>query len=155
MVALTNYKGNAGKSWGWGQWQGNRDENMEHAPQSGILYRNNYIAPIKIGQITDGTSNTFLIGEDVPAYNPHTVAYFANGSFLMTDAPMNYMPELPTFEDIRGLWYDLFGFRSRHAGGAHFAMADGSVGFYDEGMDYKLYQALSTKAGDETLNQGS
>jgi prepilin-type processing-associated H-X9-DG protein len=39
------------------------------------------------------------------------------------------------------------GFRSLHPGGAHFAMADASVSFYDEGIDRNLYENLSTKAG--------
>ena len=151
LVTLTNYKGCAGDAWlGGGRWpRGNRPVNdYSTAPQTGILFRTSYLTPVKGSQITDGTSNTYLIGEDVPEYNWHSVAYFSNGSFLTTDAPLNYLPIPPTPDRYE----DVFGFRSRHAGGAHFAMADGRVQFYDEGMDYLLYQALSTKAGDEVAN---
>jgi prepilin-type N-terminal cleavage/methylation domain-containing protein/prepilin-type processing-associated H-X9-DG protein len=147
-VTVTNYKGNAGNAWCYGRWFGNKAENPSTAPLSGILYRANYVTPVSMKQITDGTSNTFLIGEDLPAYNDHSVAYYANGSWMATDAGINYLPEPPTPQKYE----DVYGFRSRHAGGAQFAMADGSVRFYDEGIDYNLYQALSTKGGDEVTN---
>jgi prepilin-type N-terminal cleavage/methylation domain-containing protein/prepilin-type processing-associated H-X9-DG protein len=151
-VTLTNYKGNAGSGWVYGKWQGDRNDNVASAPANGIFFRANYVTPVKISHISDGTSNTFLIGEDLPTYNGHNVAYFSNGCWLTTDAPMNYMPPITSPNYLRDNYADLFGFRSNHMGGAQFAMADGSVRFYDEGMDYTLYQALSTKAGGETLN---
>jgi prepilin-type N-terminal cleavage/methylation domain-containing protein/prepilin-type processing-associated H-X9-DG protein len=147
-VTVTNYKRNAGNAWCYGIWKGNRNENPATAPISGILFRANYVTPVSVKQITDGTSNTFLIGEDLPEYNAHSAAFYSNGSWMATDAGMNYLPEPPTPRD----YPDVFGFRSRHAGGAQFAMADGSVRFYEGGMDYNLYQALSTKAGDEVAN---
>ena len=41
------------------------------------------------------------------------------------------------------------GFKSRHPGGAQFALADGSVHFVDDSIDFKLYNALGTRAGAE------
>jgi len=147
-VTVTNYKGNAGNAWCYGRWFGNRAENPSTAPLSGILYRANYVTPVSMKQITDGTSNTFLIGEDLPAYNDHSAAYYANGSWMATDAGINFLPEPPTPQKYE----DVYGFRSRHAGGAQFAMADGSVRFVEESIAYALYQALSTKGGDEVVN---
>ncbi len=43
-------------------------------------------------------------------------------------------------------------FRSAHTGGAHFALADGSVQFISENVDQTLYQALSTRAGGEVAS---
>ena len=149
-VTVTNYKGNAGNAWVYGRWFGNRNENPATAPISGILFRANYVTPVSMKQITDGASNTLLIGEDLPEHNAHSVAYYSNGSWMTTDAEMNYF--LPEPAAPRDHWADVYGFRSRHAGGAQFAMADGSVRFYEGGIDYKLYQALSTKAGDEVAN---
>jgi prepilin-type N-terminal cleavage/methylation domain-containing protein/prepilin-type processing-associated H-X9-DG protein len=147
-VTVTNYKGNVGNAWCYGRWFGNKSENPSTAPLSGILYRANYVTPVSIKQITDGTSNTFLIGEDLPAYNYHSAAYYANGSWMATDAGINFLPEPPTPQKYE----DVYGFRSRHAGGAQFAMADGSVRFVEEAIDYTLYQSLSTKGGDEVVN---
>jgi prepilin-type N-terminal cleavage/methylation domain-containing protein/prepilin-type processing-associated H-X9-DG protein len=144
-VTITNYKGCEGDAWIYGRWQGNQTTYIGNSPQTGIIYRTTYVKPVKMSQITDGTSNTFLIGEDVPDYNWHSAAYYANGSWMSTDAPLNYLPNPPTPD----IYEDVFGFRSLHPGGAQFAMADGSVVFYDESIDYNLYANLSTKAGGE------
>jgi prepilin-type N-terminal cleavage/methylation domain-containing protein/prepilin-type processing-associated H-X9-DG protein len=150
LVTSTNYKGCAGDSWLQGLWpQGDRSADYGSAPQKGILFRTSYLTPVKMSQITDGTSNTFLIGEDVPDYNWHSVAFYSNGSWLCTDAPLNYLPQPPTPD----LWENMFGFRSLHPGGANFAFADGHVDFYSETMDRNLYQNLSTKAGGEVGSQ--
>ena len=42
-------------------------------------------------------------------------------------------------------------FRSLHPGGAHFCFADGSVPFVSETIALTIYQALSTRAGRETV----
>jgi prepilin-type processing-associated H-X9-DG protein len=64
--------------------------------------------------------------------------------------PLNYVPTDP---DTADSWPRVMGFRSRHPGGAHFCIADGSVRFLDEAIDHKLYRALSTKAGGEEFGQ--
>jgi len=43
-------------------------------------------------------------------------------------------------------------YRSDHAGGANFLMADGSVAFISEGIDMVSYQARSTIAGEDVAN---
>ncbi len=43
-------------------------------------------------------------------------------------------------------------FRSDHPGGCQFLMADGSVQFLQEQMDYFVYRGLSTRAGGETVS---
>jgi prepilin-type processing-associated H-X9-DG protein len=40
-------------------------------------------------------------------------------------------------------------FRSQHPGGGNFAICDGSVRFQAQGIDYTLYQSLSTRNGGE------
>lgn len=145
LVATTNYKGCAGDAWMWGQWGGNHSINPEQSPQRGIIYRTTYLAPVAARKITDGTSHTFLIGEDVPEHNWHSAAYFSNGSSCTTDMPLNYMPIPPKPDKYE----DVIGFRSRHPGGAYFAMADGHVEFFEEAIDYNLYKNLSTKDGGE------
>jgi prepilin-type N-terminal cleavage/methylation domain-containing protein/prepilin-type processing-associated H-X9-DG protein len=150
LVTSSNYKGCAGDSWLEGKWpRGDRSADYGAAPQHGILFRTSYLTPVRMSQITDGASNTFLIGEDVPDYNWHSVAFYSNGSWLSTDAPLNYLPQPPTPDQ----WENVFGFRSLHRGGANFALADGHVEFYSETMDLNLYQNLSTKAGGEIGSQ--
>ena len=42
-------------------------------------------------------------------------------------------------------------FASLHPGGANFLMADGSVRFVTDRIDFRIYQALSTIQGRETI----
>lgn len=105
----------------------------------------------RIADITDGTSNTFLIGESdfMPRGVPSTElggiwAYgYIGYSFGSTFHPFNAHNNTTT----------LYGaFRSQHVGGANFAMADGSVNFFNENMDRQLYKDLSTRAGKEIVS---
>ena len=48
-----------------------------------------------------------------------------------------------------------YGFRSLHPGGANFAMADGSVKFIKNSINYKAYRGLGTRAGGEILSADS
>jgi prepilin-type N-terminal cleavage/methylation domain-containing protein/prepilin-type processing-associated H-X9-DG protein len=147
LVTTTNFKGNAGDAWNWGIWRGNKLINPEQSPQRGILYRTTYLAPVTMRKIIDGTSHTFLIGEDVPEQNNHCAAYFSNGSSCTTDMQLNYMLQPPKPDN----YPDVNGFRSRHPGGAHFALADGHVEFIDDSTAYTVWLSLSTKDGGEVV----
>jgi prepilin-type N-terminal cleavage/methylation domain-containing protein/prepilin-type processing-associated H-X9-DG protein len=48
-----------------------------------------------------------------------------------------------------------FGFRSRHPGGANFAMADGSVKFVKDTINVNVYRGLGTRASGEVLSADS
>jgi prepilin-type N-terminal cleavage/methylation domain-containing protein/prepilin-type processing-associated H-X9-DG protein len=146
-MTATNYKGCAGDAWNWGIWFGNHNVNPEQSPQRGILYRTTYLAPVAMRKITDGTSHTFLIGEDVPEQNSHSAAYFSNGSSNTTDMQLNYMLQPPQPDN----YPDVNGFRSRHPGGAYFAMADGHAEFIDDSIAYGVWLSLSTKDGGELV----
>jgi prepilin-type N-terminal cleavage/methylation domain-containing protein/prepilin-type processing-associated H-X9-DG protein len=49
-------------------------------------------------------------------------------------------------------YHTVSNFRSDHPGGCQFLMADGSVHFLQEQMDYFAYRGLSTRAGGETVS---
>lgn len=100
-------------------------------------------------QITDGTSNTFMAGECIASITPWQDWGFQ--AWAITGSPMNYRTDY--FEQTPYNWdthNKAITFRSRHPGGAHFAMCDGSVQFLPETMDFALYQAMSTREGGET-----
>jgi prepilin-type N-terminal cleavage/methylation domain-containing protein len=149
-VALTNYKGVIGDTRMGGAssvHQGTEPDTHYTVGCNGIFYRNNYQEPIRIADVRDGTSSTLMVGEDVPAANHHSVAYYANGDYASCYAPLNYFPEPPTPFD----WWNVMSFRSLHPGVVQFCFVDGSVRPLGEEIDYMLYRALSTKAKGETV----
>ena len=48
-------------------------------------------------------------------------------------------------------WYSACGFKSRHPGGALFLLADGSVHYFNDSIDYRLYNELGTRSGGEIV----
>jgi prepilin-type N-terminal cleavage/methylation domain-containing protein/prepilin-type processing-associated H-X9-DG protein len=126
---------------------------------------------IRVEDITDGTSNTFLFGERVhddpefdrirllfPTVAPIAGAgrwgFVANAGAnsnvtLTTPVPINYrvIPggDFSTLEDRA------CAFGSGHQGGANFAFADGSVRCLSESTPLETLQALSTRKGGEVV----
>jgi prepilin-type N-terminal cleavage/methylation domain-containing protein len=113
---------------------------------NGIFFRNNYQYQPRLATITDGTSQTFMVGEDIPLHNLRSGAYFTNGDWVSCHGPINYFPNPPA----PGTWPNVMTFRSRHPTGAQFCLADGSVHFVAQNINYPLYRSLCTKAGGET-----
>ncbi len=149
-VATTSYKGVLGDSRLGGSGsvhQGTEPDCHNTCGCNGLFYRYTYREPKRIADIRDGTSNTLMVGEDVLEQNYHNAAYYANGDWSSCHAPLNYMPNPPTPLE----WYNVMSFRSLHPGGAHFCLADSSVHFFSESIDYTLYRALSTRAGGEPV----
>jgi prepilin-type N-terminal cleavage/methylation domain-containing protein/prepilin-type processing-associated H-X9-DG protein len=151
-VALTSYKGCLGHGIMGGAWASINKEGSSasdchnSAKCPGIFWRHNHQSPTRIRDITDGTTHTFLIGEDVPKHNNHSTAFYSNGDYASCHAPLNYMPTPPDPNN----WPLVMSFRSMHPGGANFCLCDGSVNFIAETIDTVIYQSLSTKAGGET-----
>jgi prepilin-type N-terminal cleavage/methylation domain-containing protein/prepilin-type processing-associated H-X9-DG protein len=135
----------------------------------------------RIADVTDGTSNTVLVGEysqyrndPDPVMNFWTVgANFGSsvgggvgrlqGIVLMIakpNAPILIPQPTPTnpFNDrfnpqyqVAGQW----GFRSFHPGGVNMAYVDGSVRFMKETVNNVTYQSLGTKGAGETISSDS
>lgn len=147
FVATTNYKGVCGDPRMSTQWPGSPD--VHHtSPNVGMFWRHSHRDPVSFGQITDGLSNTHMLGEDLPRYNDHTMWSYSNGDWSGCSAPLNFKPDPPTPR----YWRTGKAFRSEHPGGASFCRADASVAFVSDTIDHTLYRALSTKAGGEVVN---
>lgn len=109
-----------------------------------------YEKSTRMRDVTDGTTNTFMLGEvdfapeGIPSANIGGLwAYgYAGYTWGTTYARLNK-------KDGTNPNYGVF--RSQHTGGAHFAMVDGSVHFLSENIDFDLYQALSTRSGGEVV----
>ncbi len=96
---------------------------------------------------TDGLSNTFMNGETLPKHCCWMRAYNSNFPVTGTSIPLNTKEA----KEDGSEWYRTCGFKSQHPGGANFLMADGSVHFVSEAIDYKLYNELGTRAGGEPV----
>ena len=175
--AVTNYKANSGANWWWGQDHGYpwlpEDYNPPPVPGgwgiddgNGIICRNpgnpgsgnvnerdgypfNYH---DLAYITDGTSNTFGVGEAVPAWCTHTWWWHFNGTTAACGLPLNFKPPgvlngTQTMEGEKWNWPYNYTFMSRHPTGAQFAMCDGAVRFIPDTIDFTTYKRLATAAG--------
>lgn len=109
--------------------------------------------------VTDGTSNTLLVGETV--YLPPSI--YSNSEGCMEEphwmAPWCvsstvYGINLSNAQGATGFLAGC-GFRSKHIGGAQFLMADGSVRFISQNVDMIVFSALGTRAGSETVSTAS
>jgi prepilin-type processing-associated H-X9-DG protein len=118
----------------------------------GIFFRQSFQRPVKISSVTDGTSHTFMVGEDLPDYNNHSVAFYANGDWCSCNLPLNNLISLDPGAINLQFWPDDQGFRSHHPGGAQFCLADGSVRFVSESIDNQTYRVACTRNGGEPLS---
>jgi type II secretory pathway pseudopilin PulG len=155
-IAVTSYKGVLGDNVIWPQSTIHLDGfpvdcHNNYTPCRGIFYRNTYYRPVKLRNVRDGTSKTIMIGEAVADQDLHAAAYHADGDWASTNGPLNYFRSEYQPLQVWQEWYNFRTFRSLHPSGAQFARVDGSVQFVIDSIDLKLYQALSTRAGNEVL----
>ena len=134
-------------------WSGRNDCHADTRCR-GFFFRQSYQQPVTIAKVVDGTSNTFMIGEDLPDYNRHSATYYANGNWASCNIPPNSLINMnPADLDLEA-WWDQQSFRSRHPGGLQFALADGSVRFIAEDMNNELYRTSCTRDGSENVGVG-
>ena len=115
----------------------------------------------RIADIRDGTSNTLALGERAHELRLWTKgAYYTGGpdkevcvfSAKNIRWPINSDPQTLCYLDCSGgrtcVFNDVF-FGSRHPGGTHFLLADGSVQFLNETINLEILQEMATIAGGE------
>jgi prepilin-type N-terminal cleavage/methylation domain-containing protein/prepilin-type processing-associated H-X9-DG protein len=166
FYGMSSYGGNAGmRSVWWGP-----------SPTFPLLTRDGIFSidsSIRVSDMTDGTSNTFLFGERYhrdpefdlsqpvvwPGINsmdhlgrwatisgPGAIA----NVMLSTAVPINY--RVPPGGDLSTVENRMCAFGSGHPGGANFAFADGSVRFLSNSLSLTTLQALSTRGGGEAVS---
>jgi prepilin-type N-terminal cleavage/methylation domain-containing protein/prepilin-type processing-associated H-X9-DG protein len=139
---------------------------MERLDLEGIFYA---CSQTKFAHITDGTSNTFMIGESKwerfsqdgnqmdfwyigsPQIDPCSCRTGAGGTEQSefcgsTGVPFNARAT----PSLSGYVKEL-SFSSSHPGGAMFCLADGSVRFVFYGVDFPTYKALGSRNKEEAV----
>lgn len=149
---------------GSGNWKMNRD---------GALY---YDSKTQLKQVTDGLSNTFLVGErwyqtrswmvggrrssasSVTLYSCKNIdsrypinAPLAPNNYYVQHVKWGNNPEMVEGGQQQVGLHNLF-FGSHHPGGAHFGNIDGSVHFVNDDLDMKLYLGMASANGEEIVS---
>jgi prepilin-type N-terminal cleavage/methylation domain-containing protein/prepilin-type processing-associated H-X9-DG protein len=149
------------------------DSSQAPTQGTGVLYPNSRVA---IADVRDGTSATLMIGER--SRNLADVAWPGSFGSRTEPAPLCTKSGWPT-QSCVGLMFLLMGrtgpssdiisgsipggstpnapgagadgFWSRHPGGCHFLLCDGSVRFLKETLDPLVFRALASRAGGEVI----
>jgi prepilin-type N-terminal cleavage/methylation domain-containing protein/prepilin-type processing-associated H-X9-DG protein len=163
----------AAPPWAWGHYgmssyggnAGLRSFHPSRLSRDGVFYVD---SSIRLADVTDGPSNTFLFGErhyfdpnfdlrkslHFPTIGPLAgwgkwgfVALGTSQVTLSAPAPINF--RVPPDGDRLAVENRLCAYGSGHPGGANFAFADGSARFLRDTLPLATLQALSTRAGGE------
>ncbi len=154
-----DYAGNSGGKWYW--CTGPRSIAEAESPNfdwsrcgaltsTGVIYSH---SEITMAQISDGTSNTFLLGEkyinpdsyytgldhadDAAAFEGHAHDV-DRGTATVQDVPLPPLPDTPGS-------MVLFNFGSAHAIGLHMALCDGSIQFINYSIDPLVFSYLGDR----------
>jgi prepilin-type N-terminal cleavage/methylation domain-containing protein/prepilin-type processing-associated H-X9-DG protein len=127
-------------------------------PHTGVFIRG--LKGFRFGDITDGLSNTFFIGERCTTMSWSTWAGVIPGSLdPSVRSPGDFSggsafvlghcgPHLPNDSIVT----DADAMSSGHTGGVQFLFGDGSVRQIDNSISMAVYDALATRAGGEVID---
>jgi prepilin-type processing-associated H-X9-DG protein len=118
---------------------------------------------IKLTEVTDGLSHTIMAGETISSHCKYQCAHCPNFPIAPTNTPINVFVRTPiqgidAFElpgnqcnlpnpenPEHGGYCQACGYKSRHPGGAHLLMGDGSIHFVNEAIDFDVYFVLGAR----------
>jgi prepilin-type N-terminal cleavage/methylation domain-containing protein len=159
-VAIGHYKGVAGSVWCFGVNTNDcaGGQHLSNGDFRGLDVNNGLFTRsdarrlriLRLTDVADGTSNTLMVGEDLPAFNIHLSWPYSNHAIGTTAIPLNTGLKSPRYAPWD--WGNVYSFRSRHPGGALFALADGSVRYVRETIPLAAYRALGTYRSGEVVS---
>ena len=130
---------------------------LRRTTHSGVMWLN---SKTSMADITDGSSNTFLVGEahcypDDPLQRP---ASCEPGMPCFIGKLWCFQNRITTYYGINShTTYIQGGVEADHPGGAQFVFADGHVNFISQNIKQEILKALTTRAGvgPEEVNPGA
>jgi len=116
----------------------------------------------KIRDVTDGTSNTFIVGESSWDKNEKRYRSWVRGTYTYAGGGSDYPGGNDTMTSAKNVLYqpnsnsgsnftNNMPFGSNHVGGVQILMADGAVVFISENVDNQLYRSLASRSGGEIV----
>ena len=169
----SNYAGNIGNqnsnsapcALGWNLLNSNgsatNGDTYDITQISGVLMK--WPSCVGIRDVTDGTSNTLLMGEVRPKCSFHEQDGWidSNAFWTVTGVGINYptCPGEPGYtgtgcnQEGNGAWGTANAFRSRHVGGAQFVLCDGSTRFISQNINILIFQALADRRDGQVVGQ--
>jgi prepilin-type N-terminal cleavage/methylation domain-containing protein/prepilin-type processing-associated H-X9-DG protein len=165
---VTCYRANIGTNWGggppgsplwWGtdpQWCVADPNNSNPATTyDGCAYGNGVIwetnRPARISDVTDGTSNTIMIGEAMTEKDYQNAWCHMDNAIATCAYPPNAKSPVTGLDYPPDQWWNRYAFTSAHPGGVQFGMADGSVRFIADAIDLNTFRALATRSLGEVV----
>ena len=162
-----SYRGMSGVSaTGFDQWAGFPSEVIVNSNRaSGLrgMFHNDWpggpTKPERIATITDGTSNTFCIGERSTRTRQVRGTFWANSFNLysLSGAYTQSATLLPDYDACGRIASDIaqckYGWGSFHPSMLHFAYGDGSVRPVQVNIDMRVFTFLATVGNGETISE--
>ena len=113
-----------------------------------------YPKATRLAAITDGTSNTFLLGESswakMQRYRSWVQAIYLTGGETVAFSARNIAFGINS--RLTSTVFNDIPLGSQHPGGCQFAMVDGSVRFVSETIDQAIYLANASRDGGEPIS---
>jgi len=103
----------------------------------------------RIAGVTDGMSNTIMVGETIPDNCSWMGAFAQNFPLSGQMIPLGLI-NAPN--NVPHNYWLSCGYKSRHSGGANFLMGDGTVRFVKQSISYLIYTQIGTSSGSEVVS---
>lgn len=114
----------------------------------GLLFHN---SKVTLGMVTDGTSNTIMVGERASQVKQNP-PFYSTWVGLVPGGEEATTRSIGDADHVPNLGIHLEDFSSRHTGGAHFILADGHAKFVSENIDLGVFQAIGTRDRGEAVS---